>query len=634
MANLSVIDDVGGALRNIWDEKHAEDASENPWSLRKIDKIKNEFQTNEQATKDKYPELFYYYDGMLGVKVSQSVHPAGMVISPINLDEEYGVFNKDGERCLVLDMDETHDVGGIKYDLLVLKTVQIIRDTCRYMRKKYPRTYEIDWNDQAVWDDMLRSPYGVFQFENRGSHISLQKFHPKNIFDMSLVTAAIRPSGASYRNDLLARRQHHNPSAMIDELLKNNLGYLVYQEDIIAFLQQICGLSGSASDTVRRGISKKKVEVLQNSLPKIIDGYCSKSDKPREIAEQECQEFIQVIEDSSSYMFGYNHAIAYCLLGYLCAYYRYYHPVEFITSYLNNAANDDDIQNGTLLAKLYGIKITSPKFGISRGEYAFDLENKVIAKGLSSIKYIGAKLANSLYEISNRKHYELFTDFLIEMKEEKLMDSRQLDILIHIDYFSQFGNQRELENIVFFWNMFKAGDAKTIRKDKVEGSYIEEILKQNCDGKTKSGGDAASYKITDAYEIIRNCERKVLSLNLPDFGVITKTRNYTEAMGYVGYVSNKEEDRPKLFIRDSLPLKRKSDGKQFGYSVLTQSIGSGIESRFTVFNNVYNNDPITKGDVIKVIRWHKDKGQYFVMDSYRHIRCDDDPMEALEEHGT
>ncbi len=630
MANLSVIDDVGGALRNIWDEKHAEDASENPWSLRKIDKIKTEFQANEQATKDKYPELFHYYDGMLGVKVSQSVHPAGMVISPINLDEEYGVFNKDGERCLVLDMGETHDVGGIKYDLLVLKTVQIIRDTCRYMGKNYPRTHEINWDDQAVWEDMLKLPYGVFQMEGKFAHDSLKKFKPTSIFDMSLVTASIRPSGASYRDDLLARRKHHNPSVMIDELLKNNLGYLVYQEDIIAFLQQICGLSGSESDSIRRGIAKKKLEILQDALPKIVDGYCSRSDKPRDIAEQECQEFLQVIIDSSSYGFGYNHSIAYCLLGYLCAYYRYYHPVEFITSYLNNAANDDDIQNGTLLAKLYGIKITSPKFGISRGEYAFDLENKVIAKGLASIKYIGTKLANSLYEISNRKHYELFTDFLIEMKEEKLMDSRQLDILIHIDYFSQFGNQRELENIVFFWNMFKAGDAKTIRKDKIEGSYIEEILKQNCDGKTKSGGDSASYKIVNAYDIIRDCERKVLSLHLPDFGVITKTRNYTEAMGYVGYVSNKEEDRPKLFVRDSLPLKRKSDGKQFGHSVLTQSIGSGIESRFTVFNNVYDKDPIVKGDVIKVIRWHRDKGQYFVMDGYRHIRCDDDPMEELE----
>lgn len=79
---------------------------------------------------------------------------------------------------------------------------------------------------------------------------------PKNIFEMSLVTACIRPTGASYRDDLLARKIHKNPSAMIDELLKNNLGYLVYQEDTIAFLQQICGLSGSAADNIRRAIGR------------------------------------------------------------------------------------------------------------------------------------------------------------------------------------------------------------------------------------------------------------------------------------------------------------------------------------------------------------------------------------------
>ncbi len=617
----------------MWDEKHKDDkgiSNENPWSLPKIDKIKKEYASDPDKTKEKYKELFYYFDGLYGTKVSQSVHPAGMVISPINLDEEYGVFDKEGERCLLLDMEEMHDVGGIKYDLLVLKTVQIIRDTCNYLGVRYPRTHEIDWEDQAVWNDMLKSPYGVFQFENRGSHLSLQKFQPKNIFDMSLVTAGIRPSGASYRNDLFARKQHHNPSKLIDDLLKNNYGYLVYQEDIIAFLQQVCGLSGSDSDSVRRGVAKKKLEILQQFMPKILEGYCNKSNKPREIAEQECKEFLQVIEDASSYMFNMSHSIAYCLLGYLCAYYRYYHPVEFITAYLNNAANDEDIQNGTLLAKLYNIKITSPKFGISKGEYSFDLENKVIAKGLSSIKYIGSKLAGSLYEIANRKHYELFTDLLTEFKKEGCIDSRQLKILIHIDFFDMFGNQRELENIVFFWNLFKEGDAKQIKKDKVSGSLIEEIVAQSCDGKTKDGGEAASYKIADAVELIRDCERKVRGLNLPDFGVITKVRNYTEAMGYTGYVSGNEEDRPKLYVRDVITLKRKSDGKQFGYSVLTQSIGSGIESRFTVFNKNYESDPIRKGDVIKVVKWRRDKGQYFTLESYRHIRTDYDPMEELE----
>lgn len=188
--------------------------------------------------------------------------------------------------------------------VLVLKTVQVIRDTCRYLGISYPRTHEIDWNDQAVWEDMLRSPYGIFQMEGKFAHDSLKKFRPENIFDMSLVTACIRPSGASYRDDLLSRKPHHNPSALIDNLLKDNFGYLIYQEDVIAFLQQVCGLSGSEADTVRRGIARKKPEVLEKALPKIVDGYCSRSDKPRDEAEKECNEFLRVIEDASSYMFG------------------------------------------------------------------------------------------------------------------------------------------------------------------------------------------------------------------------------------------------------------------------------------------------------------------------------------------
>ena len=116
---------------------------------------------------------------------------------------------------------------------------------------------------------------------------SLKQFRPTSIFDMSLVTACIRPSGTSYRDDLLAHKVHHNPSEIIDDLLKDNLGYLIYQEDTIKFLQQICGLSGSAADNIRRAIGRKQRDRLEAALPSILDGYCSKSDKPREEAENE-----------------------------------------------------------------------------------------------------------------------------------------------------------------------------------------------------------------------------------------------------------------------------------------------------------------------------------------------------------
>lgn len=304
MQSKGVMDDVGRHLAKKWAESHDGNA-DNPWSLQQIAKIKNEFEADPERTKAKYRELFYYYDGLIDTKISQSVHPAGMVISPITLVDNYGFFDKDGDNCLMLDMENIHDFTGLaKYDFLVLKTVQVIRDTCNYLGTAYPKTHEINWDDQEVWTDMCRSSSGLFQFEGNFAFDSLKKFQPQSIFDMSLVTACIRPSGASYRDDLLARKVHKNPSEMIDELLKDNLGYLIYQEDTIKFLQQICGLSGSSADNIRRAIGRKQKERLDAAMPDILEGYCSKSPQPREIAEQEAKEFLQIIEDSASYQFG------------------------------------------------------------------------------------------------------------------------------------------------------------------------------------------------------------------------------------------------------------------------------------------------------------------------------------------
>ena len=304
MQSKGVIDDVGRHLAKKWKAEHGED-QDNPWSIPNIAKIKDEFEKDEEATKSKYPELFYYYDGLFDTKISQSVHPAGMVISPITLPDNYGVFDKDDDICLMLDMENIHDFTGLaKYDFLVLKTVQVIRDTCKYIGEEYPQSHEVDWNDSDVWDSIVKSPVALFQMEKEFAFNSLKKFKPRSIFDLSLVTACIRPTGASYRDELLARHEHKNPDPMIDELFVDSLGYLVYQEQTIAFLQQICGLSGSAADNIRRAIGRKQYDRLERALPDILSGYCSKSEKPHDVAENEAKEFLQVIEDSASYQFG------------------------------------------------------------------------------------------------------------------------------------------------------------------------------------------------------------------------------------------------------------------------------------------------------------------------------------------
>ena len=618
LASRATIDEIGRCLKDRYAASHP-GALSNPWSLAEMDRIKKSFDDNPDAARQKWPELFRYYDGLFGTVISQSVHPAGIVISSVTLDDNYGVFLKDGERCLVLDMDNAHEANLIKYDMLVLKTVQVIRDTCNYIGIPYPRMHEVDWNDEDVWDDMVSSPVAIFQMEGNFAYESLRKFRPKDVFDITLVTACIRPSGASYRNELLARRTHHNASAQIDELLKDNLGYLVYQEDIINFLMEVCGLSGGEADTVRRGIAKKKMSILEESMPKILDGYCSNSDKPREVAEQEAKEILQVIEDASSYMFGYNHAVGYSLLSYLCAYYRHYYPHQFITAFLNCAANDDDIVQGTNYARQVGIPVTTPKWGVSQSEYSFDIEKNVIAKGLASVKFMSKKLCDDLYKLAHCKEYEYFVDLLNDLKIYTSIDSRQTEILIKLDFFSEFGNQRELLRITeLFSERFKAGAAKTIRCESIDGTFLEPIVRKYSTNTTKSGERAKSYTITNMNLLLHETEDAVKDAHLQDLSDILKIQNFKEYMGYVGYQSNREEDRRKLFVMDVFPLKRKADGKLFGYAVTTRSVGSGIETRWTVRKGVFDKTPIKENDLIICGRWSKDNRGYYVLESYTH----------------
>lgn len=196
MKAKGLLDDVGRCLAIRWDKAHpskqfaVQPKGGNPWALATIAKIKKQLEPainhaeeigkndddkkqiimesgEYQKLKDKYPELFYYFDGLYATKISQSIHPAGMVISPITLTDNYGMFSKDGDNCLLLDMDNVHDIGAVKYDFLILKTLQVIRDTCNYLGKPYPKTHEIDWEDENVWEDMLKSTAGIFQFEGK-----------------------------------------------------------------------------------------------------------------------------------------------------------------------------------------------------------------------------------------------------------------------------------------------------------------------------------------------------------------------------------------------------------------------------------------------------------------------------------
>lgn len=242
-----------------------------PYTLEKMEYIKAEYNDDPEGTKAKYPEVFYYFDGLVNCVVSQSQHPAGIVAAPMNLIDYCGAFlGSDGQQILPLDMDMCHALGLIKYDILGLKTIGVVDKICKMIGQHFPKAHEIDFTDQAVYDDMAKDPLTIFQFESQYAQECFKKMNCRSIDDITLVNAALRPGGASYRDRLFNHEVNDNGSELINDVLKESYGYLSYQEEVTAFLQYVCGFSGSDADSVRRCIDEDSLILMGDGNLKAI----------------------------------------------------------------------------------------------------------------------------------------------------------------------------------------------------------------------------------------------------------------------------------------------------------------------------------------------------------------------------
>lgn len=435
-----------------------------PYTLEKMEYIKAEYNDDPEGTKAKYPEVFYYFDGLVNCVVSQSQHPAGIVAAPMNLIDYCGAFlGSDGQQILPLDMDMCHALGLIKYDILGLKTIGVVDKICKMIGQYFPKAHEIDFTDQAVYDDMAKDPLTIFQFESQYAQECFKKMNCRSIDDITLVNAALRPGGASYRDRLFNHEVNDNGSELINDVLKESYGYLSYQEEVTAFLQYVCGFSGSDADSIRRAIGKKDADKIAKALPQILEGYCSKSDKPREIAEEEAKKFLQVIEDASAYMFNKNHALGYSLLSYLCGYYRHYYPVQYCTAYLSCAKNNDDLFNGQQLARNLGIKFENVKFRFAKWDYSYDVDKKIIYKGLSEVPRMSKAAYKGLSSLYFTE-FATFNDLLKAMSEVKV-NVAQIENLIKLNYFSEFG---DINYLLAYLDLFKKYQNRKKRYELIE----------------------------------------------------------------------------------------------------------------------------------------------------------------------
>lgn len=496
-------------------------------SPQEANEITSDIEVNEEKYRQQYPDIFRYVDLIQGTIVSIGTHPSACIVSPIPLDDNVGLCSVTNNEHPVsqLNMKEIDSLNYVKLDILGLDCVGLINQTCDLLGIDRLMPENIDFNDKAVWDSIRDDTTCVFQWESDSSRAYLKElFSDETVAKikklnsnfsyldlMSVGNGAIRPAGASYREELAQGIYRDNGHEVLNKLLAPTLGYLVYQEQIINFLHQFCGYTMGMADVVRRSFSKKLG--TEQHIPQIKEGFIKTmlekyGVNPKE-SENLVANFIQVIEDASSYLFSENHALPYSMLGYATAWLRYYYPIEFLTVALNIYQTDkiksQAVTNYTLKQ---GIKILPPTFGKSKGEFWMDKPNNTIYKGIGSIKDMNKQIGDSLYELA-QSDVEIVDFFgVLSRTKELKINKTQLDKLIRIGYFSDFGSINQLTIAKSIYETY--GTKKTLKKPckfDVEGCFGKETDKQY----SQLDNLALCRKIFHQYEIPLDSKYGIIS---------------------------------------------------------------------------------------------------------------------------
>ena len=606
IALKGAIRDVGRALQMPLDE---------------VGNICNRVEMDEDGCRKQYPDLFKYVDIVNGCVVSVGNHPCGLVVSPYSIDDRMGLFTTSTDDVPIsqINMKEVDLQNYVKLDLLKLDTIELINETCKLAGIERLTPDNVDINDKAVWDSIRDDTTAIFQWEGATgdryikqllSESNIQKFKKLNpnvdyMTLLSIGNGAIRPAGASYRDDLANGVIRKSGNEAIDEFMKPTFGYLVFQCQIIQFLHQYCGYTMGEADIVRRHFAKKTG--TEKDIPQIKAGFAKTMAEQYGMSKEESDkviaDFIQVIMDASNYLFSLNHSQPYSYEGYVSGWLRYHYPLQFLTVALNiNQGKEEKTSALTAYAHKVGIGIKPPKFRHSRSAYFCDTETNCIYKGLGSIKYMSEQVAEALYGMRDMQ-FRNFIDVLFALQQLKdKPDSRQLDILIKIGYFEEFGSAKALLRGVEIFNKFYK--CKNIKLDKWnEMGYNINILKDNADKmteKTASGLDNCGLILG----ILR-------SLHMPRTTIVDKLRWQAELLGYV------DGSDPSRDVNDWLVLGVETTSYGTAWLRL-YNLCYGAERHYKVDKRWATSHSCKAGDVLKVVL--EDKPKFKKLDDGKFVK--------------
>ena len=192
------------------------------------------------------------------------------------------------------------------------------------------------------------------------------------------------------------------------------------------------------------------------------------------------------------------------------------------------------------------------------------------------------------------------------------------DILIMIDFFSAYGNSRELAYIVNSWNYFKQGTAKKIATEKIP-DILADSFSQYATNVNAKGETLKTWTITDMDGLLAACERRIRDMGVQDVSTKVKMQNQREYLGYIDLTTGNDEDRRKLWIMNIVPLKDKTTGDPWCFRVDTRSLGTGKTARLSISAPLFLKSPLAVDDIIYAEALHKNRQGYWYLDRYHRV---------------
>ncbi|HKV93771.1 MAG TPA: DNA polymerase III subunit alpha [Candidatus Angelobacter sp.] len=384
-----------------------------------------------------------------GLVRNSGVHAAGVVISPKPLTELVPLHKtKNDEIVTAYDMKAVEKMGLLKMDFLGLTTLTILDDALKLIaqRGKPIDLEKIPLDDPKTYENVFHTGLtsGIFQFESGGMTDVLRRYKPNSIDDLTALNALYRPGPiqGGMIDDFIdrkwGRKKVEYELPQLEALLKETLGVIVYQEQVMQIANVLAGYSLGEADLLRRAMGKKIAAEMEAQRDRFVKGATE-----RGFPEKKIVKIFDLMEQFAGYGFNKSHSAAYALLAYQTAYLKTHYPVEFMAALLTSQmGNTDNVVKYINECREMEIPVEPPNINVSDSD--FTPHGSAIRFGLAAVKNVGRNAIEAIAAARKKiGHFSSIFEFC-EKVDLRLMNKRVLESFIKAGAMDEFGNRAQL----------------------------------------------------------------------------------------------------------------------------------------------------------------------------------------------